>query len=188
MTSLSCPLPTQVVSSHVSDNSLLTAQYITFFQRKPPRKGNLLWVSLKTTGAKRFAAKYFGQPIILTWPRVGMKHFLLKHLWREVFNSHVGFWSPWAAEAIMLKWKMALASPWSPEIASKLESLLMLWKHHDASVARGSLLVSSAQCVKWLLVPRVNMRWRKGRLCCSGGDAGERQIDVSGRWDCTRHL
>ena len=59
---------------------LLTAQYITFFQRQSPRRVNLLRVALKTTGAKQFAAKYFGQPIILTQPRVRMKHFLLKHL------------------------------------------------------------------------------------------------------------
>lgn len=65
----------------------------------------------------------------------------------------------------------------------------MLRKHHDASIARGkSILASIAQRIKWLLVPPADVRWRKERLCCSGGDAGERQIHVSGRWDRARHL
>lgn len=72
---------------------------------------------MKTTGAKQSAAKDFGPPIILTQTRVRIKHFLLKYLWNgwsDVFNSHLGFWSPWAVDAITLKWKMALAPSWSP--------------------------------------------------------------------------
>lgn len=65
----------------------------------------------------------------------------------------------------------------------------MLRKHYDASIARGkSILVSIAQPIKWLLVPPADVRWRKGRPCCSGRDAGERQTHVSGRWDRASHL
>lgn len=110
-----CPIPlsTQVVSSHVLQLSFKG----TFFPRQPSRKLNLFRVSLKTTGAQQFAAKYFGLPIILTQPKVRTKHFLLKHLWNgwsAVFNSHLEFWNPWAVEATTLKWKMPLASCWSP--------------------------------------------------------------------------
>lgn len=105
---------------------------------------------LKTTGAKQFAAKYFGPLIILTQPRVRIKHFLLKHLWNgcsDVFNSRLGFWSPWAVEAITLKWKMALVSSWSP---SNFKQAGIIATAMEVSLARDSFgqfcIVSEMAC------------------------------------------